>query len=130
MRCRNFVALLPLILVLAGCSGWQSALDPQGPEATHLAELIWIFTAVCAAVWLLVMIAMLFGMMRRHPSRSEPLALAPSSERTAVRVIGTLAILTAVVVLALTFLSYVSQRKLYAKSDPAVKIEVTGHQWW
>src|SRR5215207_5068961 len=100
MRRRNFVALPPLIPVLAGCSGWQSALDPQGPEARHLAELIWIFTAVCAAVWLLVMIALLIGMMRRRPPRPEPLAPGPSSERTAVRIIGTLAVVTAVVVLA------------------------------
>jgi cytochrome c oxidase subunit 2 len=130
MRRRNFIVLLPMISALAGCSGWQSALDPQGPEARHLAELIWIFTAVSAAVWLLVMIALLFGMMRRRPPRPEPLAAGPSAERTAVRIVGTLAVVTAVIVLALTFLSYTSQRKLYAKSDPKVKIEVTGHQWW
>jgi cytochrome c oxidase subunit 2 len=129
MRCRDFLVLLTMIPALAGCSGWQSALDPQGPEARHLAELIWIFTAVCAAVWLLVMIALLFGMMRRRAPRPEPLA-SGSSERAAVRVIGTLAVVTAVIVLALTFLSYASQRKLYAKSDAKVKIEVTGHQWW
>jgi cytochrome c oxidase subunit 2 len=129
MRCRDFLVLLTMIPVLAGCSGWQSALDPQGPEARHLAELIWIFTGVCAAVWLLVMIALLFGMLRRRPPRPEPLAPG-SSERAAVRIIGTLALITAVIVLALTFLSYASQRKLYAKSDAKVKIEVTGHQWW
>jgi cytochrome c oxidase subunit 2 len=130
MRGRNFIALLPMISALAGCSGWQSALDPQGPEARHLADLIWIFTAVCAAVWLLVMLALLFGLLRRRPLRADPLAGKASSEQTAVRVIGTLAVITAVIVLALTFLSYASQRKLYAKADPAVKIEVTGHQWW
>jgi cytochrome c oxidase subunit 2 len=130
MRVRNPIALLPLSLALAGCSGWQSALDPQGPQARDLAELIWIFTAVCAAVWLAVMVVLLIGLMRRKAPYPEPLATPPASERTALQVIGALAAATAVVVLALTFLSYVSQRKLYAKSDPAVKIEITGHQWW
>src|SRR5215217_3438172 len=130
MRGRPFIALLPLTPALAGCSGWQSALDPHGPQARHLAELIWIFTAVCAAVWLLVMLALLFGVVRRRPPRPEPLPAGHSSERTAVRIIGTLAVLTGVIVLALTFLSYASQRKLYAKSDATVKINVTGHQWW
>src|SRR5215210_3499797 len=83
MRCRNFLVLLLMIPALAGCSGWQSALDPQGPEATHLAELIWIFTAVCAAVWLLVMIALLAGVMRRRDPQQDPLAVRSGSERTA-----------------------------------------------
>jgi cytochrome c oxidase subunit 2 len=130
MRARNGIALGLVSLALAGCSGWQSALDPQGPEARHLAELIWIFTAVCAAVWLAVMIGLLIGLLRRKTPYRQPIASPPASERTALRVIGALAAATAVVVLALTFLSYVSQRKLYAKSDPAVKIEITGHQWW
>jgi cytochrome c oxidase subunit 2 len=130
MRVRNAIVLLPASLTLAGCSGWQSALDPQGPEASHLAELIWLFTAVCAAVWLAVMTVLLIALIRRKTPHAEPIARPPSSERTALRVIGGLAGATAVVVLALTLVSYVSQRKLYAKSDPAVKIEITGHQWW
>jgi len=130
MRCRAVITLLLLTPALANCSGWQSALDPHGPQAKHLADLIWIFTAVCAVVWLLVMVAMVFGMLRRRAPRLDPLAVKARSERTAVRIIGALALTTAVIVLALTFLSYVSQRKLYAKSDPAVSIEVTGHQWW
>ena len=28
-------------LVLAGCRGWQSATDPQGPQALQLDALIW-----------------------------------------------------------------------------------------
>ena len=52
MKRREWIVLPLLLPALAGCSGWQSALDPHGPEAKHLADLIWIFTAVCAAVWL------------------------------------------------------------------------------
>src|SRR5438309_230016 len=47
-------ALIPLLC--AGCSGWQSALDPQGPQAQRLTSVIWLFVAICAAIWLLVML--------------------------------------------------------------------------
>ena len=42
--------LLPL---LAGCSGSQSTLNPQGLEAERLAKLFWLFTGVCGAVWVI-----------------------------------------------------------------------------
>ena len=61
--------LLPL---LAGCSGWQSALDPKGPAADELARLIWFFTLLCAVIWLLVMIVLGMALLRRGrhvPSR-------------------------------------------------------------
>jgi hypothetical protein len=45
-----FTAVLVLPLLLAGCGGWQSALDPQGPQATDLARLIWGFTWLLSAI--------------------------------------------------------------------------------
>ena len=66
--------LTVLALFLTGCSGQQSALDPHGPHAEHLAILFWIFTAVCSAIWLAVMIVLLIGVVRwapaRHPTSS------------------------------------------------------------
>src|SRR5690349_14476809 len=51
------LACLAALLLAAGCSGVQSVLDPKGPAASELAWLIWFFTGLCAAVWLLVMLA-------------------------------------------------------------------------
>ena len=48
-------ALLPF---LTGCGGSQSVLNPQGVQAVSLAKLFWIFTGVCGAIWILVMIAL------------------------------------------------------------------------
>src|SRR5438105_4827748 len=65
-------APLPLALstaaasVLVGCSGWQSALDPKGEEAEHIAWIIWLFTFVCTAVWVLVMLALAIALLRRR----------------------------------------------------------------
>ena len=40
MKARTALLLSVLALALAGCRGWQSALDPQGPQAR---ELAWLF---------------------------------------------------------------------------------------
>jgi cytochrome c oxidase subunit 2 len=118
------------LFVLGGCSGWQSALDPKGPQAKHLADLIWSFTGVCTAVWILTMIALLIALLRRRGERPDPLAINDRSERRILGVIGGLAAATAATVIALTVLSYVSQRKLYAQASSPLTLQVTGYQWW
>src|SRR4051812_21310537 len=105
-------------LCLNGCVGQQSALDPQSPHAAHVANLIWIFTAVCSAIWLAVMVVLLVGVMRRAPLRPDPLALEAGSERRSVFVVSGAAVATALTVIALTALSYVSQRQLFAREKP------------
>jgi cytochrome c oxidase subunit 2 len=117
-------------LALSGCSGWQSALDPKGPQAQHLAELIWGFTIVCTIIWLLVMIALGFALLRRRAERPDPLTADIPRERRAMHIVIACTIATAVIVLALTGLSYVSQRKLYAREPGGITIRVTGYQWW
>ena len=53
------ILLLSIIAAVAGCSGNQSALDPQGAPAIHVEHLIIGITVICAVVWLLVMIVRL-----------------------------------------------------------------------
>jgi cytochrome c oxidase subunit II len=129
MRLRNAIAVTS-VLVLSACSGWQSALDPGGPQGRHLADLIWSFTGVCTAIWVLTMAALLVALLRRRGERLDPLAIEPRAERRTLGVIGALAAATTVVVIILTLLSYTSQRKLFAQTDPAVTLQVTGYQWW
>jgi len=117
-------------LFLAGCAGQQSALDPQGPHAAQLASLFWIFTAICSAIWLTVMIVLAIGVIRRASLRPDPLQLDAGSERRSVFVVSGAAAATALTVIALTALSYVSQRRLFAHEKPAITIKVTGLQWW
>jgi len=52
-------------LVLAGCRGWQSATDPQGPQASQLNALIWLFVIVAAMIWALVMLVLVAALWRR-----------------------------------------------------------------
>src|SRR5687767_15348598 len=49
ITCHSLV-LAPLV-VLAGCSGRQSALDPAGSGAQRIAELFWWMTGGALAIW-------------------------------------------------------------------------------
>jgi cytochrome c oxidase subunit 2 len=117
-------------LLLAGCSGWQSALDPRGPQAEHLAFIIWLFTGVCTATWIAVMVALVTALLRRRAQRADPLATNAAREMRAGRVVLACTALTAMTVIALTILSYASQRKLFSKEADALELHLIGHQWW
>jgi cytochrome c oxidase subunit II len=128
------VACRAMVLLVAasagGCSGWQSALDPQGPQANHLAQLIWGFTIVCAVVFLLVMAALVVALLRRAETRTDPLTQNPLFARRSVVAVGTSVAATALIVLALTGWSYYSQKQIYSPADAQLTIQVTGQQWW
>src|SRR3982751_1209585 len=96
------LALLGLALCLTACSGQQSALNPQGPNAEHLANLFWIFTAVCSAIWLAVMIVLLNGVTRWAAVRVDPLQLDGRKERRYVFSVSGAVIGTLLTVMALT----------------------------
>jgi cytochrome c oxidase subunit II len=127
-RCR--VALVSFTLTLAGCQGWQSALDPHGPQSRHLADLFWIFTIVTTAVWVLTMVALLAALPKRRPAEADPLSVDPATERRFTLVIAAATGLTAVILLALTGVSYGLQRQLFGPKQEGLTIKITGHQWW
>ncbi|MBZ9985030.1 MULTISPECIES: cytochrome c oxidase subunit II [unclassified Mesorhizobium] len=119
------------LLALSGCSGWQSALDPKGPAAGELAWLIWFFTALCAAVWMLVMVVLVATLFQRVRTGKDPLVLDLASEHRKMRVVLTAVGVTAAILIGLTLLSFFANRTLAGiGSDEALTVRVTGHQWW
>jgi cytochrome c oxidase subunit 2 len=121
--------ILPLQL-LAGCSGPQSSLDPKGPQADALANLFWIFLAVAAVVWLLVVLVLLVALTRRHGERPDPLVTVPRTERRFGIVVTSLALLTGIVVIALSVLSFSAQAQLFGQAASGLTLKIIGHQWW
>ena len=115
---RRIVPLLvPLILPLGGCQHWQSVLNAQGPAASSLARMFWIFVAVLAAVWVLTMIALLLSLRRRRPADADPLTTNPATERRMTITISVAIGLTLMTVISLTGLSYAAQKALFAHKD-------------
>ncbi|KAA2211264.1 cytochrome c oxidase subunit II [Teichococcus oryzae] len=119
-----------LLLPLAGCSGWQSALDPRGSTAEELHGLFWLFTITCTAVWgavLLVLAAALWR--RRHPAGISEAQQARSERRSGVA-IGAAVAATVVIITGLTFASYLATRGIAEEHPEALTIRVRGYQWW
>jgi cytochrome c oxidase subunit 2 len=128
---RELSAILVCAL-LSGCTGWQSALDPQSAEASHLANLFWFFLAVCALVWLLVAGSLAFILVRRSARAAD----MPPAEDSAAQfhrkttIVGGLTLLTAAILAVLTFASYYTTRGFTWPNEHTLTIKITGQQWW
>ena len=130
---RAQAAVLAAALVLAGCDGWQSALDARGPQAEDIRDLFALFLAVCALVWLLVMAALAWSVLRRRAwMQPAPLAIDAGRERRSERIVTFLAVATAAAVVVLSSLSFLTGRGLAAMQGrpDALTITLKGHQWW
>jgi cytochrome c oxidase subunit II len=130
-RCSRILGTLAMIC-LSGCVNWQSAMDAHGPYAARLASMTLVFSVILGGIWLLVVIAMTFALLRRRAlfERLDPAATDERGERLSLRVILGLAITTGVIVLILTGVSFIGQRDLFAAQPNNLVIQVTGHQWW
>jgi cytochrome c oxidase subunit II len=131
MKRRSRVAFFPLLAAaLAGCQGWQSSLDAAGPKAGAIADLFWIFTWICVAVWVLVLAFLAAALLKRRGERPDPLATDPLQERRFAIVVSTFVGLTAVTLIALTAFSYAGQKRLFDAHEGRLTLKIVGHQWW
>jgi cytochrome c oxidase subunit 2 len=114
-------------MLCAGCSGWQSALEPHGPQASDLHRLFWLFVVVAVIVWLLVM-AVLAGAILR-PRRETPASRGGSERRATILVAGA-SVATVLVLIGLAVASYRFTPGLNGAGNDAIVIRVRGYQWW
>jgi cytochrome c oxidase subunit II len=124
------LALLLPIFLLAGCGGWQSALDAHGASAIGIKQLIVLTTAVCSIVWAAVMVALIIALWRGRPERVGPIDLEPHAE---TRMFGTVlgaTLLTALVITGFTVASFFTTRALSTSGSDELIIRVRGSQWW
>jgi cytochrome c oxidase subunit 2 len=79
-------------------------------------------TAIGIAVYVLVLAALLVAVVRRH--RESPLV------RDSVVIVGGGVVLPLLVLPVLWVATLLPMRELAVRAEPAVTIEVIGHQWW
>jgi len=113
-------------VLLSGCDGVQSMLEPRGPHAARIATLWWVMLAVCTVVLLIACGLVLAAVFRGRGSDETELSL--KQQRSLVIAGG----VVAPVLVLLGFLVYsvkISQAMI-AEPANALRIEIVGHQWW
>src|SRR5437868_3541169 len=132
MKLRTTARLRALIpaLALAGCTGWQSALDVHGASAIGLKHLIVLIVATCSVVWALVIVALIVALWRRHEPRESPIVLDPGSQRRITLAVGGAVAATVIIIAAFTVSSFFTTRQLIVAGGDDLTIKVRGLQWW
>jgi len=110
-------------LLLAGCSGEQSALAPAGRAASRIADLFWGMTVGAAIIWFAVTGLAVYATYFRRK--------APGSTRGGLLIIGGGVVFPVVVLGGLLTYSLSMLTDILAPApEGALKIQVTGYQWW
>lgn len=128
-RPRRFPSGMTALLCVfcTGCQGWQSAMDPAGPQTRHLTQLFWTFLVVCGAIWGLVLITLVGALWRRRASVS---LIGGPAERHTTRIVIGAVVASALVIAGLTLSSYVTTSSLASVAGDPVVVRVRGYQWW
>ena len=128
------LVLLPLML--AGCQGFHSSLDPAGPMAGEIYHVIRIFLWVTTPIYVLVVIATIFAVAKMRAKvdlRTDPVLMPqPEANRGTNRVITALVVLSTVILFGLMLTDFLAGRKIhaFAGSENQLVITVVGRQWW
>jgi cytochrome c oxidase subunit II len=109
-------------LLLAGCDGPQSTLDPAGRDAERIAGLFWWMLGGALVVWTVVIGLAVYSIRVRPGSHPH---------RAAVWIIGGgAAFPTVVLAVLLTFGLGMMPEVLALPPEGGTVIEVSGEQWW
>jgi cytochrome c oxidase subunit II len=105
-----------------------NALTPAGPLSAEIAQLFWIFVAISAVVYVVVLGFLVFALRRGDGARAA-LPDSPAARR-AVRAIGIAVGVTSVILVVLAVSDFLSNRVIAATPKDPLRVRVTAHQWW
>jgi cytochrome c oxidase subunit 2 len=110
--------------MILAARGIQSALEPGGVQADRIGDLWNVFLIVCAVVYVLVMIALCIALFRRRNAAQN------ESTRGAFGAVSIATGITTIILFALLVSSIFTSRGIASVTGDAVRIEITGRQWW
>jgi cytochrome c oxidase subunit 2 len=122
----RLLSVLLACLLLAACSGPQSAMDAHGASAIHLKQLIIWIVAVCSLVWTLVMVMLIWALLRK---RGAPRPQDPARERRMMKTVIGATIATVIIIAGFTLASFMTTRAI-GNGDADLTVAVRGQQWW
>lgn len=112
------------LLVLSGCGGVQSALDPQGVEAQQIDGLFWTVTAISVAVTVMVVAALTLALYGPMTWRRR---LAAHETIIAAGIVLPIVVLSGLLAYGLVVMQAGSARSLEAEGPG---ITIVGKRWW
>lgn len=122
-----------LLLALAtGCArqGPHHALDPAGPQAVHIDALWQVLLWVCTGVFVLVMAALVFAVVKHHPA-PDTHDLPEPARRRVVQVISLASGITVLILAWFMGATLLAERRLQSlETENPLTIVITGKQWW
>ncbi|MDB5477595.1 MAG: cytochrome c oxidase subunit 2 [Alphaproteobacteria bacterium] len=133
MKLLNPLFTLPFLCIAAACSRNPSVLqDPAGPHAEITGKLFRYFFAVNGVIFLLVLGFLFFALWRRRERQLvAPLQPDAQGEKRLLTGVVIAVSLTIIVLTSFVILSYAVDKNLIGlDKNPALEIEITGHQWW
>src|SRR5690606_12317267 len=123
----NGATLALAVPLLVACDGPQSALAPASPMARNVANVWWAMFGFATLVLVVVSALWIYAMRRkpRHTTDEE-------ARRIHLRWLigGGLVLPTLSIILLLAFGLPAGRSMLPLPNDEALRIEITGHQWW
>lgn len=118
----NIATWFPIILLLTGCTGPYSALEPEGPSAQGAATLWWIMAVGAGLIFLTMCIVLALALLKPRPVR----AFGPRRMLLWGGVVVPSIILTALVIAAFAL----GERLLATpREDMPLRIEAIARQW-
>jgi cytochrome c oxidase subunit II len=122
LRARHGGATL-LALLLAGCGGAQSALNPAGREAAKIAELFWWMTGGAVTIWAAMVALAIYAIWSRRDAHTE-------RQAKLLIVGGGVAFPTITLAGLLTYGLAMLPGLVAPAPEGSLKIAVSGEQWW
>jgi cytochrome c oxidase subunit 2 len=110
------------LLLGQGCSSNHAAMNPAGPRARQIADLMLVFTSVSVVVYLVVIAFLVWAMLRKRARAG--------ADAKAKGVITVATGLTVVILLTLACADFLVQRRLSSHPADALRVLITGHQYW
>ena len=129
MRRARDIGPLLVLTALAACTSNHAALNPAGPRAQGIASLLLLFCAVSSVVYLTVIGALVWSLLRRRRQVGPPDG-ERRREQQSWQLIGAGVALTVVTLITLALADFVVQRRLSSHPADAMRIVLTGHQYW
>ncbi|MGE0160168.1 MAG: cytochrome c oxidase subunit II [Gemmatimonadales bacterium] len=112
-----------VLVLVAGCDGAQSALDPAGHSGERLADLFWLLTAGTLVIWAVAVALWVWGVyFARRPLRPR--------ERRWLLVGGGGILPVTLLAGVLTYSLAMLPDILESAPEGSLRVEVTGYQWW